>query len=67
MMIPVLGVLNLSIDNLLAALVILIIALIILVAVWKLAAPYLGQFAGLVMALGIALLIFILAKVFGIL
>lgn len=63
---PVLAVLDLSVSHLVTALIILVIGIIIFVAVWNLIKGYLGQFAGLVMAFAIIILILIIAGVFGV-
>jgi len=61
-----LAVLDLSVNNLIVALLILVIAIILFVALWKLVAPYLGQFANLVMALMIIIVILVIARIFGV-
>lgn len=66
MLLPVLAVLDLSVHNLVVALIVLIVAIILFVALWKIVAPYLGQFSNLVMALVIIILILIIAGIFGV-
>ncbi len=61
-----LPVLNLSVDNLLAGLVVLIIAIVLFVACWGLVKPFLGQFANLVLALFVVIVILVIAKFLGI-
>lgn len=65
-LIPMLAVLDLSVNNLIVALLVLVIAIILFVALWKLVAPYLGQFANLVMALVIIIVLLVIAHIFGI-
>lgn len=68
MLVPImLAAIDLSVNNLLAALVILVVAIILFVALWRVVAPYLGQFSGLVMAIAIIILILIIARIFGVL
>lgn len=62
----VLAALDLSVNNLLGALFVLIIAIILFVALWKVVAPYLGQFANLVMALIIIIVLLIIARILGV-
>ena len=66
MLFPVLAVLDLSVHNVVVSLIVLIVFILLFVAVWKLIAPYLGQFANLVMVLCIIVVILIVAGIFGI-
>lgn len=61
-----LAILDLSVNNLITALLVLVIAIILFVALWKLVAPYLGQFANLVGALIVIIVLLIIAAIFGI-
>lgn len=63
---PVLAALDLSVNNLVVALLVLVIAIILFVALWKVVAPYLGQFANLVMALVIIIVLLFIAHILGI-
>lgn len=65
-LVPAFAVLDLSVNNLIVALLVLVIAIILFVALWKLVAPYLGQFANLVMALAIIIVILVIAHIFGV-
>lgn len=67
MFMPVLAILDLSINNLLVALIVLVVAVILIVALYRLAAPYLGQFSGLVAALIVIIVILAISRILGIL
>lgn len=58
--------LDLSANNLLTALIVLVIAIILFVALWGLVKPYLGQFANLVGAIIVIIVLLIIARIFGV-
>jgi len=60
-----LGTLDLSFNNLIVAFIFLVVFIILAVAIWKLVAPSLGQFAGIVWAVFLVIVILVTCHILG--
>lgn len=57
---------NFSVDNLIRALIVLVIAILLFVALWRLIAPHLGEFANIVMVVAIIVVALLVLQIFGV-
>ena len=59
------GTLDLSFNNLIVAFIFLVIFIILAVAIWRLVAPSLGQFQGIVWAIFLVIVILVTCHILG--